>query len=79
VPFESRWLLVPLLGVHGFAARNGTPISFWQFARYGAVVASLITTHHGLEARATTTVLASNFSALRPSRARCPQWMNWLG
>ena len=27
--------------VLGLAARNGTPISFWQFTRYGAVVAGL--------------------------------------
>jgi len=27
--------------VLGLAARNGTPISFWQFTRYGIVVASL--------------------------------------
>ena len=27
--------------VLGLAARNGTPISFWQFTRYGIVVAGL--------------------------------------
>ena len=25
----------------GLAARNGTPISFWRFTRYGLVVAAL--------------------------------------
>ncbi|WP_285748946.1 hypothetical protein [Lentzea sp. NBRC 105346] len=25
--------------VLGLAARNGTPISFWKFTRYGAIVA----------------------------------------
>jgi Na+/H+ antiporter NhaD/arsenite permease-like protein len=27
--------------VLGLAARNGTPISFWQFTRYGIIVATL--------------------------------------
>jgi Na+/H+ antiporter NhaD/arsenite permease-like protein len=27
--------------VFGLAARNGTPISFWKFTRYGSIVAGL--------------------------------------
>lgn len=38
---DSAGQPVTVLLPGGLAARNGTPISFWRFTRYGLVVAAL--------------------------------------